>query len=222
MPAAGSGLRFGGDRPKQYQLIEDRPVLWHALTRLARAPGLAGAAVGLGGDDRFFGSLTDLPQDIVTFTGGAQRPDTVLRGLAALPLARDEDWVLVHDAVRPCLARADLERLLAARCEAGALLATPLTDTLKREASGFSAETIPRAGLWRALTPQCFPVGLLRRALEQAAAHGFDATDEAFAVERLGMQPTLVTGRADNIKITFAEDLELATLILRRLIREGQ
>lgn len=222
MPAAGSGLRFGGDRPKQYQLIDDRPVLWHALTRLARAPGLAGMAVGLGVDDPFFGALTDLPRDVVPFTGGAARPDTVLRGLAALSAAHDDDRVLVHDAVRPCLARADLDRLLAARGEAGALLATPLTDTLKREALGSSAETIPRAGLWRALTPQCFPVGLLRQALEQAAAAGLEATDEALAVEHLGLQPALITGRADNIKITFAEDLELAALILRRLAREGQ
>jgi len=215
-------VRFGGDRPKQYQFIEDRPVLWHALSRLARAPGLAGLAVGLGARDQFWSTLTDLPQDLITFTGGPQRPDTVLLGLAALKDARPEDWVLVHDAVRPCLARDDLDRLLAARGTAGALLATPLTDTLKREVAGVSAETVPRAGLWRALTPQCFRVGMLRTALEQARAAGWDATDEAFAVERLGMQPALISGRADNIKITFSEDLELAALILRRLAREGQ
>ncbi|MHB1514569.1 MAG: 2-C-methyl-D-erythritol 4-phosphate cytidylyltransferase [Acidiferrobacteraceae bacterium] len=221
VPAAGSGARFGAEHPKQYQRLGDRTVLWHAVQRVACAPGLAGVAVGVAADSPYQDALSGLSAAIYPYEGGAQRVATVLRGLAVLPGAAEGDWVLVHDAARPCLARTDLDRLLAAGGPDGALLAAPVADTLKRGCDDRCLETIARAGLWRAFTPQLFMLGTLRTALEQAIAAGADVTDESSAVERLGLRPWLVAGRNDNIKITYPEDLELAAVVLRRLEREG-
>lgn len=186
-----------------------------------QAPGLAGVAVGLAPERMSYDILSDLPVPVYPYVGGAARVHTVLLGLDALTQADPEDWVLVHDAARPCLARTDLERLLAAAGPEGALLGAPVTDTLKRSCDERSVESVPRAGLWRAFTPQVFTLSVLRDALTRAVDSGAEITDEASAVERQGVRPRLVAGRPDNIKITFAEDLELAAAILHRLEQEG-
>lgn len=154
------------------------------------------------------------------FDGGASRAQTVLNGLTALSEhAKPMDWVMVHDAVRPCVRHADLDKLsLAAFASTGgALLAAPVADTVKRgDAQGRVRETVSRAGLWRALTPQMFPLGKLSEALSAALARDEDITDDSAAMERVGARPILVEGHSDNIKITHPGDLALAELFLRR------
>ena len=219
MPAAGAGRRFGGDTPKQYLPLAGRAVMVHALERVLAHPQVKGVLVGLAADDAHFTSLQFRhPRLLGTYVGGTERADTVLKGLTALsPHAQPNDWVLVHDAVRPCLHQDDLTRLLNAMRDSpdGALLATPLADTLKEaDAAGRAARTMPREKLWRALTPQLFPLKTLRDALARALSAGVPITDEASAVETAGGHPRLVAGRADNIKITLPTDLLLAERIL--------
>lgn len=216
VPAAGSGTRFGG-ASKQYRPLLGRPVLWHVLHRLASAPGIAGLAVGIASGDEDWAHLADRPAGTYAYEGGATRAETVLAGIHSLPRAQPEDYVLVHDAARPCIARSDLAKLCAADRSQGALLASPVTDTLKEARAGRAYRTQPREHLWKALTPQIFPLEPLRQALIQAAAAGTVVTDEASACEPQGLKPVLVAGRADNIKLTWPEDLELAEAILRRL-----
>jgi 2-C-methyl-D-erythritol 4-phosphate cytidylyltransferase len=152
--------------------------------------------------------------------GGATRAETVNNGLQQLSLdggAHDDDWVLVHDAARPCLARAELQQLIdSLRGDpVGGLLAVPVADTLKRaDDAQRCAQTVPREQLWRAATPQMFRCGVLRRALAQPQARA-NATDEAAAVEALGLRPRLIEGRVTNIKVTLQDDLPLAAAILR-------
>lgn len=213
MPAAGSGRRFGGERPKQYQQLAGRAVIEHALAPFLADARCRGVAVALDAADPHFQQLpvaTDPRLQCVT--GGARRCDSVRHALAALP-ASEEDWVLVHDAARPCVSRADLDLLLASvqHDEVGGLLATPLADTLKRaDADQRVLDTPARTGLWRALTPQMFRHGLLTRALTGAQAAGREPTDEAQAVEWLGLAPRLVAGNPANIKVTTAGDLAVA------------
>jgi 2-C-methyl-D-erythritol 4-phosphate cytidylyltransferase len=219
VPAAGIGSRFGGETPKQYLPVRDRPLLWYALQALAAHPAIARVLVVLHPDDRQFASLSwvECTDKLVPlYAGGATRAHSVCGGLCA-PAAQldDDDWVLVHDAARPCLDRAMLDRLIdTLRDDAvGGLLAVPVADTLKREdAEQRIAATEPRAGLWRAQTPQMFRAGPLRRALESADLAL--VTDEASAVEALGLRPKLVMGSDLNIKVTYPEDLNLADLIL--------
>lgn len=219
MPAAGAGRRFGGDTPKQYLPLAGRAVILHALERVLAHPQVKGVLIGLAADDAHFAALQfQHPRLLGTYVGGSERADTVLKGLAALAVhAQPHDWVLVHDAVRPCLHKDDLARLLNATRDspAGALLATPLADTLKEaDAAGCVARTVPRDKLWRALTPQAFPIKTLRDALARALSAGAPITDEASAIEAAGGCPRLVAGRADNIKITLPTDLLLAERIL--------
>jgi 2-C-methyl-D-erythritol 4-phosphate cytidylyltransferase len=160
---------------------------------------------------------------IATCVGGHERANSVLNALQALaPKAKDEDWVLVHDAARPCVAPDDLKRLLekVGAHSVGGLLASPVTDTLKMaspQAPDTVASTVDRRHLWRALTPQVFRYGLLRDALHRALDQGFALTDEASAMEQAGHRPLLVEGRPDNIKITVPADLALAGFILGQL-----
>ena len=222
VPAAGSGSRFGGALPKQYLPVFGRPLLRHTLERLAAHPQVAGIVVALAAGDPHWPGWEQLAgKPVQRCTGGSERAASVLAGLHALgPQVRAQDWVLVHDAARPCLRHDDLDRLLAHGCahEVGALLAAPVRDTLKRaDAGGCVAATEPRERLWRALTPQLFRRGLLTRALEGALAAGASITDEASAVERLGLAPLLVEGAADNIKVTEPADLALAEFVLGRI-----
>lgn len=225
VPAAGRGSRVGAGRPKQYLALAGDSVIGHTLRMLAEHAGVSGLVVVLAADDADWPGWTSLAgKPLLTATGGAERSDSVLAGLDRLPDSlTDADPVLVHDAARPCLRGEDLSRLIAAGAAhaAGALLASPVADTLKRaDATGCSEATVPRAGLWRALTPQIFPRGLLIQALRAARAAGVAVTDEAMAVERLGLRPRLVEGAADNLKITTAADLALAEFLLSRRAAE--
>ena len=219
VPAAGSGRRFGGEVPKQYLHAAGKPLIAHALEALLAHPRIEGAVVSLAADDPRWPGWTMLHgKPVVTCVGGGERADSVLAALRALPegVAEDE-LLLVHDAARPNLRGDDIGRLIdaATACADGAILAAPVRDTLKRaDADVRIAGTEPRDGLWRALTPQAFRRDLLRRALEAARADGVIATDEAMAVERLGLHPALVEGREDNLKVTTPADLALAEFLL--------
>lgn len=220
VPAAGRGTRTGLALPKQYVGLAGRPMLAWTLERLLAHPGISGAVVALAADDPHWPGWTRIAgKPVLTATGGAERCESVLAGLAALPAqVAAGDWVLVHDAARPCIGSAELDRLLAARDHpVGALLALPVADTLKRaNARGESCASIDRAGAWRAQTPQMFRRGELADALARAIAEGEAPTDEAAAFERLQRHPLLVPGDARNLKVTSAEDLALAEWWLAR------
>lgn len=218
VPAAGQGRRMGADRPKQYLPLGGRPVLSHTLARLHQAFPSARLCLCLDDDDRYFKPEWVPFSDWRRTSGGRERVDTVMRALEAIAAeAAAEDLVLVHDVARPCVTLEDLQALRAALLEedVGGLLAAPVADTMKRDdGAGGVRATEPRAGLWHAMTPQGFRYGVLRRALADARKRGIEVTDEASAVEALGMAPRLVPGRRDNLKITHPEDLALAELIL--------
>ena len=223
VPAAGAGRRMGSAIPKQYLPLAGQPVIAHTLDTLLRHPRLAGVVVAISAGDEWWpevaaGRVADKP--LLVVTGGAERGHSVLNGLEALrEQAHPEDWVLVHDAARPCLSGADLDRLLMELADdpVGGLLAVPVQDTLKQaDATGRVAATVDRSQLWRALTPQMFRLGLLRDALRDALARGLHVTDEAAAMEAAGFAPRLIEGRADNLKITRPEDLALAEFYLTR------
>lgn len=221
IPAAGSGTRMGGERPKQYLDLNGRPVIAHTLAALAHEARIARLVVVLAPDDREWDRYDWSPWagrlDVLR-CGGATRADTVLNGLDAMAAwCAADDWVLVHDAARPCLPAAALARLLdlAGEDAVGGLLAVPVADTLKRaDADGRVAATVSRIGLWQAQTPQMFRHGPLRAALRQA---GGGMTDEASAIEQLGLRPRLVECDSRNLKITYPQDLRLASLILEHL-----
>ncbi|MEE1947720.1 2-C-methyl-D-erythritol 4-phosphate cytidylyltransferase [Pseudomonas alcaligenes] len=214
IPAAGIGSRMRADRPKQYLQLAGRTILEHTLDCFLDHPCLKGLVLSLAADDPFWPALpcaTD-PR-IQRVEGGAERADSVLAGLLRLVElgAQEGDWVLVHDAARPNLARSDLDRLLAELADdpVGGLLAVPARDTLKRiGADGRVAETVDRSLIWQAYTPQMFRFAALHRALADALVAGVAVTDEASALEWAGQAPKLVEGRADNLKITRPEDLE--------------
>lgn len=221
VPAAGSGRRFGGEVPKQYLHAAGKPLIEHALEALLSHPGIDGAVVALAAGDPLWPGWTTLHgKPVVACSGGGERADSVLAALQALPDGvADDELLLVHDAARPNLGAGDITKLVeAASAHAdGAILAAPVRDTLKRaDLATKIASTEPRDGLWRALTPQAFCRGLLRRALESARADGIVVTDEAMAVERLGLHPALVEGREDNLKVTTPADLALAEFLLGR------
>jgi 2-C-methyl-D-erythritol 4-phosphate cytidylyltransferase len=220
VPAAGRGLRFGAERPKQYVELAGRPLLAWTLRRLAASPRVAGLLVVLAAGDRYWPGL-ELPagKPVRVATGADERCDSVLAGLRALPgEVGAEAFVLVHDAARPCVPPEDIERLVALGAPAGGgLLAAPLRDTLKlADASARVVATEPRESRWRALTPQMFRRGELTAALEAAARDGVVVTDEAMAMERAGHRPLLVEGADSNLKVTTPADLALAEYLLSR------
>ena len=221
VPAAGSGRRFGGEVPKQYLRVAGKSLIEHALDALLSHPGIDGVVVALAADDPHWPGWSSLHgKPVITCIGGGERADSVLAALHALPEGvADDELLLVHDAARPNLHADDITKLIAAAnaCAGGAILAAPVRDTLKRaDACTRISATEPRAGLWRALTPQAFRRELLRRALEHVRAEGIVATDEAMAVEHLGLHPALVEGREDNLKVTTPADLALAEFLLAR------
>lgn len=221
IPAAGIGARMEADRPKQYLPLAGRTVLEHTLACFAEHPRVRGIVLAIALDDPFWPDLVlDIERPVHVVPGGEERAQSVLNALDLLAaLGQPSDWVLVHDAARPNLARGDLDRLIV-RVEqdaVGGILAVPVRDTMKRaDGAGRIAHTEPREGLWHALTPQMFRLGLLRESLQQALAAGVRVTDEASALEHAGLRPLLVEGRADNLKITRPEDLELAEFFLTR------
>lgn len=220
VPAAGRGTRVGGDCPKQYLPLAGRALILHTVDRLAAHPGIAGLLVVLAADDSRWPGLEAVHgKPVLTATGGGERADSVLAGLCALPpeVATD-DFVLVHDAARPCVRATDITHLIdAARGSDGGLLGAPLRDTLKRtDEHGHSVLTEPREQRWRAFTPQMFRRGQLVSALAAAQREGVPVSDEAMAMERAGFAPLLVEGSEDNIKVTTAADFALAEFLLSR------
>jgi len=223
VPAAGAGRRMGSAIPKQYLPLAGQPVIAHTLDTLLRYPPLAGVVVAISAGDEWWREVAAVrvaDKPLLVVTGGAERGHSVLNGLEALwERAHPDDWVLVHDAARPCLSVADLDRLFIELADdaMGGLLAVPVHDTLKQaDATGRVAATVNRSQLWRALTPQMFRLGMLRDALRDALARGLTVTDEAAAMEAAGFAPRLVEGRADNLKITRPEDLALAEFYFTR------
>jgi 2-C-methyl-D-erythritol 4-phosphate cytidylyltransferase len=221
VPAAGRGDRFGGRTPKQYTPLLGQPMLAWTLRALLAERSISGIVVALASGDRRWRRLPEARNPRVrSCLGGAQRESSVARALEALSgEACDADWVLVHDAARPCLRREDLTALLREVGDdpVGGLLAVPVSDTLKAvDDTGRAARTVAREGLWRALTPQMFRYGLLKRALALCLERERPVTDEASAIEALGLRPRLVRGHNDNIKVTSAEDASLAAAILDR------
>ncbi|WP_109125627.1 2-C-methyl-D-erythritol 4-phosphate cytidylyltransferase [Dyella sp. C11] len=221
VPAAGRGTRVGGSIPKQYLPLAGRPLILHTLERLAAHPRIAGLMVVLGEGDSHWPQVDRLyGKPVLTTLGGAERCDSVLAGVRALPADVTENtFVLVHDAARPCVREADITRLIDIGAPAGGgLLGAPLRDTLKRASdSGRSEVTEPRDHRWRAFTPQMFRRGELAAALQAAHAAGITVSDEAMAMERAGFAPLLVEGAEDNIKVTTATDFALAEFLLSRM-----
>lgn len=213
---------MGGTIPKQYLRLHGRTVVAHAVARLAALPGMQGVLVAVAEDDPFWpDQAAGLPASVQRVAGGAERCHSVLNALDHLADRADPaDWVLVHDAARPCVGPADLERLVTAVRDhpAGGLLAQRIHDTVKRSAVDADEvmETVDRTGLWRAQTPQMFRLGMLHAALGDALEAGALVTDESSAMERAGHRPLLVEGGAGNIKITRPEDLDLAEFFLDR------
>lgn len=214
IPAAGIGSRMQADRPKQYLLLAGKTIIEHTLDCFLDHSGLQGLVVSLAAGDPYWPELGCANDPRVRRAdGGAERADSVLAGLIRLSElgARKDDWVLVHDAARPNLSRADLDRLLVELMDdqVGGLLAVPARDTLKRaDPEGRVQETIDRSVIWQAFTPQMFRLGALRDALADALAAGAAITDEASAMEWAGHNARLIEGRADNLKVTRPEDLQ--------------
>lgn len=221
VPAAGRGMRVGGPVPKQYMPLAGRPLIERTLDQLAAHPLIAGLVVVLAVDDeRWSGIDRNWGKPLLAATGGAERCDSVLAGLRALPPeVRADDFVLVHDAARPCVRHADITTLIERGGEVdGGLLGAPLRDTLKRaDDASRSQVTEPRDHRWRAFTPQMFRRAQLSAALQAAIDAGITVSDEAMAMERAGFAPLLVEGAEDNIKVTTATDFALAEFLLHRL-----
>jgi len=218
VPAAGQGARFGAAIPKQYQQLGGKPMLLRTLERLMAQPRIGGVMVAIAAGDRHWPSVAAaIGEGVLATVGGDTRAQSVFAGLRALEgKVGTDEFVLVHDAARPCVRPADISRLIELGIAAGgALLAAPLRDTLKRSDAGLRvAATEPRDALWRALTPQMFRAGELIAALESARAAGIEVTDEAMAMERAGHRPLLVEGSESNIKVTTPDDLALAEFFL--------
>lgn len=222
VPAAGVGARMQADRPKQYLPLAGKTVLEHTLACFAGHPAVAGIVVVISAGDPYWPELAIAGMPVFTARGGKERADSVLNGLDYLANERQvasETIILVHDAARPCLSRHDLNKLLVAGAEeaAGAILAVPVRDTMKRARTvspPHISHTEDRDGLWHALTPQMARLGVLRKALADALQKGVTITDEASALEYAGLHPLLVEGDARNIKITRPADLALAEFFL--------
>ena len=221
VPAAGAGKRMGADIPKQYLTLGDRTVLEHTLDTLLSCQRLAGVILVLSPADQRWAEIAQryTQQALETVSGGAERSHSVLNGLDHLATqATDDDWVLVHDAARPCVRAEDIERLMSTLegGSEGGLLGVPVADTMKRVDNDLSISgTVDREDLWHAYTPQMFRLGALRTALQQAIGSGQTVTDEANAMELAGYRPRMVQGSRDNIKITVPSDLPLAAFYLQ-------
>lgn len=221
IPAAGIGARMGADKPKQYLMLGGKTILEHTLQRILTLPNLAGVIVPLSSEDVYWTSLTILQHPLVhTIHGGEARADSVLNGLNYLAdKAHAQDWVLVHDAARPCVTIASIQTLCneLKTSHIGGILAVPVSDTLKQITNKDEIQTtVDRSALWQAQTPQLFRYKLLHDCLMQTLASNENITDESSAVELCGYKPKVIEGRSDNIKITRPDDLLLAEFILQQ------
>ena len=217
VPAAGVGSRMQADRPKQYLKISGTTILEHTVEKLLSHPQVSQIVVAISDDDPYYPELAlNKNPKVLRVSGGSERADSVLSALDYIAEQQLGDWVMVHDAARPCVQLGDIDKLISGAMshEVGAILAAPVRDTMKRGAQGQIEHTVERADLWHALTPQMFRAKPLWNALSEALQQGVSITDEASAFEWKGLSPALVTGRSDNFKITQPEDLALAEFYL--------
>jgi len=219
IPATGIGSRMEADIPKQYLQIKGKCILEYTLEKFCHYPRIEGIVIALAENDKYWPGLSiSSNKKIIQTIGGAERCHSVLNGLRCLGnVAASNDWVLVHDAVRPCVRVEDIEKLIdsVGAGVKGGLLAVPVRDTMKRaDKTNCVTETVDRSGLWHALTPQMFRLAELIAALEHTLRDKLLVTDEAQAMEFHKVNPLLVEGHPDNIKVTHPRDLLLAELYL--------
>ena len=216
LPAAGIGSRMRADKPKQYLKILDKTILEHTLTVMLTHSAVTQIILAVNRDDPYIANIALIGHPkIQTVIGGETRAESVFNGLKVID--EKNTWVLVHDAARPCLTHSDIDKLLAVNDEQGAILAIPVTDTIKRAtADQHILQTEDRTQLWQAQTPQFFRADLLKHALMQAFRQKVNVTDEASAMELAGFRPHLVVGQSDNLKVTRPEDLALAEFYLSK------
>ena len=222
IPAAGIGKRMQSDIPKQYLPLAGTTVIENTIARLLSSDKVAGLSISIRRDDPYWPEISiNSDKPVVLAEGGVERCDSVLNAMKALSdrddFDLDNDWVLVHDAVRACIRPDDIERLIeqAMKTESGGLLALPVRDTMKRAGDAQSVQsTVDRENLWHALTPQLFPFRALQEALIKAMEEGVTITDESSAMEHAGYSPRLIKGHEDNIKITRPDDLRIAELFM--------
>ncbi len=224
VPAAGVGSRMKADRPKQYLVLNGKTILEHTIEQLLSYPLIENVVVAITDGDPYFPELA-IAQDsrVIRVSGGKERADSVLSGLSYVQENQLTEWVMVHDAARPCIRHSDIEKLIddVIPEHVGGILATPVRDTMKQANTDTTIEkTIDRSVLWHALTPQLFTTELLYLALKTGLDKGLSITDESSAIELMGHQPKLVQGRADNLKITQPEDLDLAAFYLQKMKKE--
>ena len=225
LPAAGIGKRMQSAIAKQYLPLAGRPVLEHTINTLLANRHITGLVIALQSDDAYWSTINiESSKPVIRTQGGSERADSVLNALDALcqqTQFRESDWVMVHDAVRPCLRQRDIDKLVTevAENKNGGILGLQVRDTMKRQGADTTtasvAQTVDRENLWHALTPQYFPVMALKAALEEASRDKLTITDESSAMEAAGYSPLLVQGTEDNIKITRPDDLRLAALYLQ-------
>ncbi|HEY5702244.1 MAG TPA: 2-C-methyl-D-erythritol 4-phosphate cytidylyltransferase [Gammaproteobacteria bacterium] len=217
IPAAGAGKRMQSDIPKQYLQINGKPIIEYTLEVFTKHPDIEAVIVAISDTDEYWNELpVSRHPKVKTTEGGIERCHSVMNCLDYLSdIADESDWVLVHDAARPCLKSTDIDKLINnVSATDGGLLALPVRDTMKRSNDRHVSETVSREGLWHALTPQMFRLHNLQLALKAVIDSGELVTDESLAMERAGYRPLLVEGRPDNIKVTHNVDLYLATLYL--------
>ncbi|MFC3115215.1 2-C-methyl-D-erythritol 4-phosphate cytidylyltransferase [Cellvibrio fontiphilus] len=222
VPAAGVGARMGAKLPKQYLTLLNKTVIEHTLTQLLSVPSIAGIYVAIGAEDDCWCQLPIASHAAIhRVDGAAERAGSVLNALVVLSeIAKSDDWVLVHDAARPCIRRRDIEKLIQQVSDhsVGGILGVPVSDTLKNVNDDIIVSTTDRRKLWHAQTPQLFRLALLRDCLQRALIEGKNITDEASALEVYGYQPLMVKGSSTNLKITYPEDLAIATFLLQQEI----
>ena len=223
VPAAGIGHRYGSAIPKQYLPLCGTPVLLHSIQRLLKIEEIEKILIPLSSEDTLWKNLGFSHPKVKTIIGGRERSQSVINALEDLSnVAKDKDWVLIHDAVRPCVTEFDLKKIITAvrNEDVGGLLACQVVDTIKElDDSQRAVKTIDREKLWCALTPQIFKYDLLKKALQATVLSGQSVTDEASAIELLGLSPKIIPGDKTNIKITCAEDMALAELIITSWLR---
>lgn len=226
VPAAGIGSRMGADLPKQYLKIAGKTILELSVERLLSYTEIRGIVVAVAEKDEIWPTLAiSRNEKVLSTTGGAERWESVLNALNYLEgHANEGDWVMVHDAARPCVRPADIETLVKGSMDSedGGLLALRVRDTMKRaESDNKVSETVDRANLWHALTPQLFPIETLVTAMQNSLENGVFITDESQSVEYIGLRPKLIPGHSDNIKITLPEDLKQAEFNLNQQEKEA-
>ncbi|CAH0527124.1 2-C-methyl-D-erythritol 4-phosphate cytidylyltransferase [Vibrio hippocampi] len=218
VPAAGVGKRMQSERPKQYLEINHKTLLQHTVNKLLSHPSVECVVVAVSQDDPYYDrQIFDAGKSVIKVIGGSERADSVLAAVDYVQQRIPNAWCLVHDAARPCVTLTDISKLIyqASTHPVGGILASPVKDTMKRANDAHCIDhTVERAELWHALTPQMFKAELLQSALSSALSEGAVMTDEASAIEWMGLAPLLVEGRSDNIKVTRPEDLSLAEFYL--------